>query len=125
MKADTKEKMAVTIGFLRDALMASDIGGSRGKLDIFADRLVRACSVEALPRAMETLLRTISASADKLYAPTAAKMIALANSADAPRAMRWLPDKNGARVVRTRPPYWNIVDAVPCCEVGAVVEGRW
>lgn len=34
------------------------------------------------------------------------------------RAMRWLPDPQGARLVRTRPPYWNRVDRVPCCEVG-------
>ena len=30
-------------------------------------------------------------------------------------AMRWLPDAEGLRFVRPRPPYWNIVGAVPCC----------
>lgn len=35
-------------------------------------------------------------------------------------ATRFLPDKNGSRIVRTRPPYWNIYEAVPCCEIGSV-----
>lgn len=34
-------------------------------------------------------------------------------------AMRWLPMDGAARKVRTRPPYWNNVGRVPCCEVGA------
>lgn len=33
-------------------------------------------------------------------------------------AMRWLPDEKGIRFVRTRPPYWNRIDRVNCCEVG-------
>lgn len=33
-------------------------------------------------------------------------------------ANRWLPDKNGTRFVRIRPPYWNRIDRVNCCEVG-------
>jgi hypothetical protein len=33
-------------------------------------------------------------------------------------AMRWLPEKNGYRRVRLTPPYWNIHNAVPCCEIG-------
>ena len=33
-------------------------------------------------------------------------------------AMRWLPREDGLRTVRPRPPYWNIVGAVPCCEIG-------
>jgi len=35
------------------------------------------------------------------------------------QAMRWLPDDNGLRLVRLRPPYWNIVNRVKCCEIGA------
>lgn len=34
------------------------------------------------------------------------------------RAMRWLPDAEGTRLVRPRPPYWNNVDRVAACEVG-------
>lgn len=34
-------------------------------------------------------------------------------------AMRWLPDKGGLRTVRIAPPYWNMTDRVPCCEIGA------
>lgn len=33
-------------------------------------------------------------------------------------SMRWLPDANGIRLVRPRPPYWNINGAINCCEVG-------
>jgi len=36
-------------------------------------------------------------------------------------AMRWLPETGGVRLVRPRPPYWNVVGRVPCCEVGGVV----
>lgn len=35
------------------------------------------------------------------------------------KAQRWLPDPSGSRVARTRPPYWNRIGAVPCCEIGA------
>jgi len=38
-------------------------------------------------------------------------------------AMRWLPDANGLREVRLRPPYWNITDRVNCCEVGSEYHG--
>jgi len=34
------------------------------------------------------------------------------------RAMRWLPDQDGLRIVRPRPPYWHSHGAIPCCEVG-------
>jgi CRISPR type IV-associated protein Csf3 len=34
------------------------------------------------------------------------------------KAMRWLPKKNGIRLVRCRPPYWNRIERINCCEVG-------
>lgn len=34
------------------------------------------------------------------------------------QTMRWLPDKQGLREVRPRPPYWNNCGKVKCCEVG-------
>jgi CRISPR type IV-associated protein Csf3 len=37
-------------------------------------------------------------------------------------AMRWLPQEGGLRIVRPRPPYWNIVGAVACCEIGDVIR---
>lgn len=37
-------------------------------------------------------------------------------------AMRWLPNENGSRFVRPRPPYWNHYGRVNCCEVGDCVE---
>ncbi|MCX8016469.1 MAG: hypothetical protein N2690_01005 [Rhodocyclaceae bacterium] len=39
------------------------------------------------------------------------------------RAMRWMPDQRGTRLVRPRPPYWNPNGRVPCLEVGAEVQG--
>lgn len=40
------------------------------------------------------------------------------------KAMRWLPDGTDlattiSRLVRSKPPYWNMIDRIPCCEVGA------
>lgn len=37
-------------------------------------------------------------------------------------AMRWLPDDNGLRLVRLRPPYWSAVERVQCCEIGEAYE---
>lgn len=37
-------------------------------------------------------------------------------------AMRWLPDPNGLREVRLRPPYWNNNNRVVCCEIGDKYE---
>lgn len=37
-------------------------------------------------------------------------------------AMRWLPDPNGLRFVRPRPPYWNMTGRVTCCEVGDRID---
>ena len=34
------------------------------------------------------------------------------------RAMRYLPDEEGLRLCRPRPPYWNSVGAIRCCDVG-------
>jgi len=39
-------------------------------------------------------------------------------------ATRYLPteDASAIRLVRTRPPYWNIVDRVLCCEIGDPID---
>lgn len=34
------------------------------------------------------------------------------------KAQRYLPDPDGMRICRLRPPYWNIYNAVACCDVG-------
>lgn len=38
------------------------------------------------------------------------------------KTTRWLPTPGGRRLVRPRPPYWNIVGRVPCCEIGDHAE---
>lgn len=78
-----------TIEFLAAALAAADMGGSRGRLDMFADRLVKAASEPTLPAAMEHLLRAVNASADSIHPPLVTKMIAVASSVDGPRVLRW------------------------------------
>lgn len=37
-------------------------------------------------------------------------------------SMRWIPFKAGTRLVRPRPPYWNIIDRVSCCEIGEPID---
>ena len=83
----------VTIEFLRDVLSAAQIEGSRGRLDIFADRLVKAASEPTLAGAMESLLRAVNASADKMSPSAAAAMMRLAASGDAPRVLRWIREQ--------------------------------
>lgn len=34
------------------------------------------------------------------------------------RFTRWMPREDGTRLVRPRPPYWNIHGRVPCAEIG-------
>src|SRR5690606_9511163 len=34
------------------------------------------------------------------------------------RAVRWLPDPRGIRMVRPHPPYWHPSGTVRCCEIG-------
>lgn len=78
-----------TIEFLSAALAASDMGGARGRLDTFADRLVKAASEPTLAAAMEHLLRAVNASTDAIHPPLAARMLAVANGPDGPRILRW------------------------------------
>jgi len=40
------------------------------------------------------------------------------------QAMRWLPLNGGPRFVRTRPPYWNNVGKIECCEVGSEMNSQ-
>ncbi len=81
------------VEFLRDVLSAAQIEGSRGRLDIYADRLVKAASEPTLAGAMESLMRSVNASADKMYPPAATAMMRLAASPDAPRVLRWLREQ--------------------------------
>lgn len=82
-----------TIGFLRVVLKAADIQGARGQLDIFADRLLRATSEPTLSVAIESLLRAVNASSDKMHPPAVAAMVQIAGSVDGPRVLRWLRDQ--------------------------------
>jgi hypothetical protein len=81
--------LKTTIEFLSAVLAASDMQGSRGRLDTFADRLVKSASEPNLARAMEHLLRAVNASTDSLHPPLVSRMVAIAGGPDGPRILRW------------------------------------
>lgn len=83
------QAQTTSVEFLSAVLAASDMGGSRGRLDTFADRLVKASSEPTLPAAMEHLLRAVNASSDSIHPPLATKMIGVASGSDGPRVLRW------------------------------------
>jgi hypothetical protein len=85
--------ITTTVAFLRDVLGAMQIEGSRGRLDIFADRLIKAMSEPTLAAAMEHLLRAVHASTDDIFPPRAADMVCVASSSEGPRVLRWLRDQ--------------------------------
>jgi CRISPR type IV-associated protein Csf3 len=37
-------------------------------------------------------------------------------------AMRWLPKPNRPRLLRTTPPYWNMINQTSVCEIGEKYE---
>lgn len=76
-----------TIEFLAALLSSADMGGSRNRLDMFADRLVKAASEPTLPLAMEALLR--GANVGAIHPPLATRMLACASGEDGPRILRW------------------------------------
>lgn len=82
-----------TIYFLRDVLSAAQLDGHRGRLDTFADRLVKASSEPTLASAMEHLLRAVNVESDRMHAPLAAQMVRVASSTDGPRVLRWLREQ--------------------------------
>jgi hypothetical protein len=89
----TNNHIATTIEFLRNVLQAAQIEGSRGKLDIFADRLVKAASEPSLPVCMEQLLRAVNASPERLHPPLCARMVQVACSTDGLRILRWIREQ--------------------------------
>lgn len=40
------------------------------------------------------------------------------------KAMRWLPKQDGSKLVRCRPPYWNRIDRINCCDIGEIICNR-
>lgn len=78
-----------TVEFLSAALAGADMKGSRGTLDTFADRLVKAASEPTLSAAVEHLLRAANVSTDVIHPPLAVRMLGVATSDDGPRVLRW------------------------------------
>lgn len=101
-----------TIQFLQNVRKASEIKGSRGPLDIFTDRVVRSVSEPTLAGAMEHLMRSACASADKVTPEIVAKMMRIAASADAPKILRWLREHARLAVMLSAAPESTVRDAL-------------
>lgn len=79
-----------SIAFLGAVLNAMQIQpAGRGRLDFFADRLVKCASAPTLSGAIEHLLRSVDAQTDKVFPPLASHMAAVANGPDGARVLRW------------------------------------
>ncbi len=89
----SKQALAKTVTFLRSVFGASDLEGSRGRLDIFSDRLLRAVSNPTLARAMNSLVGSVRASATKIGPLNSAIMLQVSSSESAPRVLRWLREQ--------------------------------
>lgn len=83
-------QLKTMIVFLRQAYGAMRVEGSRYKLDIFSDRIAKACSAPTLARAMEYLLHGINADVAKIDPKVAAQAMAVAQSDKANAVLRWL-----------------------------------
>lgn len=81
--------VATVIEFLAAALREARLEGARGRLDMFADRLVKAAAEPNLASAMEQLLRAMDVPADAVHPPLAARMMTIAGSSDGARVLRW------------------------------------
>lgn len=91
------EPTKITIDFLKDVLRASTIEGSRGRLDIFSDRLTKAASEPTLALAMENLMKSLNVSASKMHPPTAATMVHMAGTHSGQQVLKWIREQ--ARLV--------------------------
>lgn len=81
------------VEFLSATLAASDMGGHRGLLDMFADRIAKAASQPTLSLAMESLLRSVNAGIDGIHPPLMAAMAQIANGPDGERLLRWIREQ--------------------------------
>lgn len=116
--------MKTTIEFLHTVYASADMGGSRYKPDMFADRLARAASEATLERCCEHLLKACNAAGERLYTPAVVRMIGVANSSEAPRILRWLREnpKLAAALACTRhddPGLAEVVDSITLPEASA------
>ncbi len=82
-----------TVNFLKSAWVSAQIDGSRNKVDIFTSRLTRSVGEPTLALAMEQLLRSVHATAERLHPLTVADMVAVSSAIDAPKVLRWLREQ--------------------------------
>lgn len=71
-------------------LRVARIESSRGKLDVFSDRLLKASSESTLLSAVEHLLRAVDADLGALHPPIVTETVNVASSSDALCVLRWL-----------------------------------
>lgn len=86
----SQNALRTTVYFLREAFRVARIESSRGKLDVFSDRLLKASSESTLLSAVEHLLRAVDADLGALHPPIATEIVRVASSSNAPRVLRWL-----------------------------------
>jgi len=87
------------INFLKSVLAASQIEGSRNKLDIFTDRLKKAVSEPTLPLAMESLMTAVNTTSERIHPLTIVEMVRISSTRDAPRILRWLREQTKIAVM--------------------------
>ena len=101
-----------TVDFLKSAWVSSQIDGSRNKVDIFTDRLTRAVGEPTLALAMEQLLRSVHATAERLHPLTVADMVGVSSSADAQKVLRWLREQTRLVVMLAITKDKDLIDSV-------------
>lgn len=84
-----QNNIATSIEFVSACLRSADLGGSRGRLDMFADRLLKASSEPTLIKAMEHLFRAARVSVDEINPQLVSRVVALANTDCGTRILRW------------------------------------
>lgn len=81
--------VTTSIEFVSACLRSADLGGSRGRLDMFADRLLKASSEPTLMKAMEHLFRSARVSADEISPQLVSRVATIANTDIGARILRW------------------------------------
>jgi hypothetical protein len=85
-----KMEAKTVIRFLREALKSAQLKGSRGKLDMFCDRLIKAVSESKLSLVMEHLLSAVDADISRMSPQLIAEMTKISTSHDAQKVLHWL-----------------------------------
>jgi hypothetical protein len=84
------ETLRSTMDMVREIRRTAQIKGSRYFGDLLADRIVQACTEEALAPALERLSKMLDASVGQMDPGTQAAAVRASFAADAPAVLEWL-----------------------------------